>query len=186
MILETNRLILRQWRESDISDLIEGLNNIEVSKWLAYIPHPYTRDHAAQWINFCVENDKAGDARTSYYFAIELKPERKVIGGTSLERINKFHGTAGGGIWLNASYHGNGYATEAFGKRIQFAFADLGLRRLENGYFAGNESSLKMQQRFGYKIEGMRRKALKCTADGEYKDEYITALLIDEWIPHTL
>ena len=36
----------------------------------------------------------------------KLKENHKVIGGTSLERINKIQGTAGGGIWTNASYHG--------------------------------------------------------------------------------
>jgi len=28
----------------------------------------------------------------------------------------------------------------------------------------------------------MRRMAFRCMADGEIKDEYITSLLIDEWI----
>jgi RimJ/RimL family protein N-acetyltransferase len=31
MTLETRRLILREWYESDVEDLVEGLNNIEVS-----------------------------------------------------------------------------------------------------------------------------------------------------------
>jgi len=57
----------------------------------------------------------------------------------------------------------------------------LNLRRLENGYFNGNSSSFKMQEKFGYKIEGMRRRAFRCMADGEIKDEYITSLLKDEW-----
>ena len=43
VILETKRLILRDWDENDIDDLVEGLNNIEVSKWLAYVPHPFTK-----------------------------------------------------------------------------------------------------------------------------------------------
>ena len=71
---------------------------------------------------------------------------------------------------------------EAFGKRIDFAFNELKLRRLENGFFEGNRSSFKMQDKFGYKIEGIRRKAFRCMADGEIKDEFITGLLKDEWI----
>jgi RimJ/RimL family protein N-acetyltransferase len=38
-----------------------------------------------------------------------------------------------------------------------------------------------MQERFGYKLEGQRRKAYRCMADGELKDECITGLLIEEW-----
>lgn len=182
MTLETKRLVLREWNENDVEDLIEGLNNIEVSKWLSFVPYPYTKKDAEKWIEFCIENAKKDIDRTSYDFAIELKSEKKVIGGITLDRINKFQGTAGGGIWINAKYHCQGYGTEAFGKRIDFAFNELKLRRLENGFLNGNLSSFKMQEKFGYKIEGMKRKAFRCMADGEIKDEYITGLLIDEWI----
>jgi [ribosomal protein S5]-alanine N-acetyltransferase len=88
MKLETKRLILREWKEKDISDLVEGLNNLEVSKWLATAPYPYTKKDAENWIKFCIENAKKGNKRDSYYFAIELKYEKKVIGGVGLERIN--------------------------------------------------------------------------------------------------
>jgi RimJ/RimL family protein N-acetyltransferase len=82
---------------------------------------------------------------------------------------------------MNARYHGHGYGSEAFGEKIRFAFEDLDLRRLENGFFKGNSASLVMQQRFGYKIEGEKRQAYRCMADGELKDECITGLLRDEW-----
>ena len=53
MYLETKRLILRAWENKDVNDLIEGLNNIEVSKWLAMVPFPYDESHALYWINHC-------------------------------------------------------------------------------------------------------------------------------------
>ena len=179
--LETERLILRDWDEKDVADLVEGLNNLNVSRWLAMVPHPYTIEDALKWIAFCLSNDTRPGERTAYHFAIELKAERKVIGGTSLENISKARQTAGGGIWLNEKYHGHGYGSEAFGERVRFAFEDLDLRRLENGYFEGNASSFLMQQRLGYQLEGMRRKAFKCMATGEVMDEYITGLLKEDW-----
>ncbi len=184
MILETKRLFLREWNENDIEDLMEGLNKINVSKWLAFVPFPYTRTDAERWIQHCTEASSKCISRTSYEFAIELKSEKKVIGGVSLDRINGFHGTAGGGIWINEKYHRQGYGAEAFGKRIEFAFNELGLRRLENGYLAGNLSSFKLQERFGYRVEGKRRKAFRCMADGGIKDEYSTGLLKEEWKYH--
>lgn len=125
--------------------------------------------------------DAKGDNREAYEFAVELKSEKKVIGGVSLNKIDRFHGTAGGGIWINAKYHGCGYGTEAFGKRIEFAFNTLGLRRLENGFFEGNHASYRMQEKYGYKIEGVRRKGYRCMATGEIVDEYMTGLLKEEW-----
>ncbi len=179
--LETNRLILREWQSKDIEDLVEGLNNIEVSRWLAYIPCPYTERDAKEWISFCISNAE-NDKRKSYQFAIELKDVNKVIGGTSLDNINAIQGTAGGGIWINEKYHGQGFGMEAFNKRIDFAFNNLKLRRLDNGFFEGNKSSSKMQEKLGYKIEGKRRKGFLCLADGQHKDEIITGLLKEEWL----
>ncbi len=182
MKLKTKRLILREWNKKDIDDLVEGLNNLKVSQWLTKVPYPYTKKDAENWIKYCLKNNKKGKQRTSYYFAIELKSEKKVIGGVDLERIDRFQGTAKGGIWINAKYHGQGYGTEAFSEKIRFAFKDLKLRRLENGYLKGNTASFKMQKKFGYKLEGIKRKAYKCMADGKIKDEYITGLLKEEWV----
>jgi len=181
MRLETARLILREWSPKDIPDLIDGLNDLNVSKWLAFVPHPYTQQDAERWIQHCISISQDSGERSDYELAIVLKPEHKVIGGVSLRRISRLHGTAGGGIWVNAKYQGKGYGSEALGEKIRFAFEDLGLRRLENGFFEGNAASLAMQERFGYKLEGEKRKAYRCMADGEFKDESITGLLREDW-----
>ena len=175
VIIETERLILRQYKLEDISDIVEGLNNINVTKWLAGAPYPYTEKDAEYFITKSI-NEKL------YNFAIVLKSENKVIGGTQIANIDLHNGTAGGGIWISEKYWGHGYGTEAFGARIKYAFEVLGLRRLENGYFKGNEKSHKMQLRFGYKDEGIRRQKFVSKGSGKIEDEYITGLLKDEWI----
>ncbi len=175
IIIETDRLILRKWKLEDVDDIVDGLNNLNVTKWLSQVPFPYTKEDAKSFINKSIDNDL-------YNFAIVLKEENKVIGGTQLTNINYVHGTAGGGIWINEKYQGKGYGTEAFGARIKYAFDKLGLRRLENGYFKGNEKSHNMQLKFGYKDEGIRRKKFISQSTGNYEDEYITGLLKEEWI----
>lgn len=174
-IIETERLILRQWNMDDIEDMVEGLNNINVTKWLAGAPFPYTVKDAKEFISKTIDNNL-------YNFAIVLKGENKVIGGTQLTNISVANGTASGGIWINEKYQGFGYGTEAFGARIKYAFEVLGLRRLENGYFKENEKSHKMQLKFGYKDEGIKRQRFVSKATGKIEDEYITGLLKDEWI----
>ena len=175
IFIETDRLILRIWNMNDVDDLVEGLNNLNVTKWLAGAPYPYTKEDAEYFISDTIKNNL-------YNFAIVLKSENKVIGGTQLTNISKDNGTAGGGIWINEKYQGYGYGTEAFGARIKYAFEVLGLRRLENGYFKENEKSHQMQLRFGYKDEGVRRKRFVSKATGKEEDEYITGLLKEEWI----
>jgi RimJ/RimL family protein N-acetyltransferase len=179
--LATARLVLRDWMPADIPDLIEGLNDLSVSRWLAFVPHPYTQADAERWLVYFTQLPEKGSDRENYEFAIELSSAHKVIGGVSLTRVSRLHGTAGGGIWINARYQGHGYGSEAFGEKIRFAFVDLGLRRLENGFFKGNDASFTMQRRFGYQLEGERRQAYRCVADGMLKDESITGLLKAEW-----
>ena len=175
VIIETERLILRQYKLEDANDIVEGLNNINVTKWLAGAPYPYTEQDALYFINKSLNNNL-------YNFAIVLKSENKVIGGTQLTNIDMSNGTAGGGIWISEKYWRKGYGSEAFGARIKYAFEVLGLRRLENGYFKENEKSHKMKLKFGYKDEGIRRQRFISKATNKIEDEYITGLLKDEWI----
>ena len=123
IVIETERLMLRQWNMNDIADMVEGLNNINVTKWLAGATYPYTVKDAEEFIPKTIDNNL-------YNFAIVLKSENKVIGGNQLTNISVTNGTAGGGIWINEKYQWYGYGSEAFGARIQYAFEVLGLRRL--------------------------------------------------------
>ncbi len=79
MKLETERLILREWSEKDVNGLIEGLNNLDVAKWLAFVPYPYTKKDAEEWIKYCVKTVMKGNDRDCYEFAIELKSEKKLL-----------------------------------------------------------------------------------------------------------
>ena len=178
MVIESKRLILRSWEENDINDLVEGLNNINVSKWLARVPFPYTINDGKDFINYT----KSLDENKNISLAIVLKENNKVIGGTEITNINIKDGTAGGGIWLNEKFQKNGYGLEAFYTKIKYSFEELGLRRIENGYFPNNEKSHKMQLKLGYKDEGIRRKKFLCMATNEYVDECITGLLKEEFI----
>ena len=88
IIIETDRLILRQYKLEDVNDIVEGLNNLNVTKWLQGAPYPYTKEDALYFINKSIDNKL-------YNFAIVLKSENKVIGGTQLTNIDLHNGTAG-------------------------------------------------------------------------------------------
>ena len=85
MIIESKRIILRTWQDEDINDLVEGLNNINVSKWMAGVPYPYTENDAKDFINQVQKQDTS----LNISLAIVLKEENKVIGGTEITNINK-------------------------------------------------------------------------------------------------
>ena len=177
--IETSRLVLRPWSEADIEQLTLGLNDIEVAKWLAFVPHPYSTAHARDWVRRCQENARAGTEPTAYEFATELRFEQRVIGGISLNKIDRAAGTAGGGIWIANGYQGRGYGREAFEGKIRFAFGELGLVKLTNGYFDGNENSWAMQRKLGFRH--VAEVANRCMADGRQTIEHVTTLLRSDW-----
>ena len=49
--IETKRLIIKKIAIQNIDDLIEGLNNHNVSKWLINVPSPYTIKDSEYWLN---------------------------------------------------------------------------------------------------------------------------------------
>lgn len=180
MKIETKRLVLREVSEKDIEDIIEGVEKLAVSKWLLVVPHPYTKKDALWWINDCKKKAKKKE-RTSYDFVIELKSEKKMIGGIGLTKIDKFSGICSTGYWINPKYHRKGYASEAFDALLKFAFNKLKLRRINSSVFKGNPSSLILQKKFGFKEEGFKEKSKRAKADGKLKDEIITGLLKKDW-----
>ena len=148
MKIETERLVLREWNEGDIDDLVEGLNDFDTIKNMT-APFPYQIKDAKEFID---KNKK--HKNDSYYFAIELKDTGKVIGGTNVCLVN---GKVKGGIWINKDYQGKGYGTEAFDARAEFAFDIFDVAELENGFFDFNKKSLHMQEKLGYEIVGEKK-----------------------------
>lgn len=181
-VVTTETLVLRPWRGDDIDQLVDGLNNIEVAQWLAFVPHPYSRSDALRWIEHCQQPSSGEEPPKAYEFAIERKSDRAMIGGVSLNNIDMVNGSAGGGIWINAACHRRGYGREAFGARIRFAFDTLNLRELHNGYFRDNQPSWDLQKRFGYKHVAEAPRPRRCLADGSWKDEILTRLTREDWI----
>ena len=58
MEINGKRLILRSWKDEDVEDLVEGLNNINVSKWLSSVVYPYTKKDAEGFIAYAKESEK--------------------------------------------------------------------------------------------------------------------------------
>lgn len=172
--IETPRLVLRPWRATDVDALAAALDDMEIARWMAFVPHPYTPLHARAWIDKCLT--KPPDARD---FAITLKSDGALIGGVSLNKVDRQAGTAGGGIWIAGLHQGSGYGREAFEAKIDFAFDTLVLTKLVNGYFDGNARSRAMQEALGYRRVGETDS--RCMADGRVTIEHVTELVRGDW-----
>ena len=183
--IETERLILRQPEVRDIPDVVRNLSNLEVSKWLLVVPYPYREEDALWFINHCQEKSKQ-QPRKDYGYWMELKKQQQIIGGIGLHKVNEFQATGEVGYWLGADYHRKGYGSEALEALLSFAFNQLDLRRLEACVFVGNPSSGKLLEKYGFKLEGLKREAVRCKADGQIKDEFMYGLLRNEYKPREI
>lgn len=182
MKLKTERLLLRPANKNnkDIKDIVEGINNLNVSKWLLVVPYPYTKKDALCWINKNLKS-RFKKNKESMNFFIDLKKEKKIIGGIGLSNINRYQGTATIGYWLNENYWRKGYGSEALDAVLKQAFGKLKLRRVEAGVYSENPSSGKLLEKFGAVNEGIQRKARRSKADSKFHDEIIYGILKEDW-----
>lgn len=181
MRLETKRLILRPPRINDWKDVVEGANDLEVSRNLLAVPHPYQKKDALKWIKHCIKRHKSKNP-DDYTFFIELKSEHKIIGATGIHKIDKSQGIAKTGSWINRKYWRNGYILEAKVPILDFAFNKLKLRRIETAAIEENIASNNMSKKLGFKHEGTKRQAVIPKATGKIHDEQIYGLLKKEWL----
>lgn len=180
MMLETKRLILRPPKKTDWKDIVEGASDLEVSKMLLVVPHPYKKKDALGWVNSCMAKWKKKD-KSDYTFFIVLKSENKVIGATGIHELDKRQGKAVTGSWINKRYWRKGYILEAKVPVLDFAFNKLKLRKIETSAFVENSASNKMSKKLGFRLEGTKRQSVISKSDGKIHDENIYGLLRKEW-----
>ena len=180
MILKTKRLILRKPKISDSKDLVEGLNNKEVSEFLATVPYPYKESDAKWWIKKCLK-DWGKNKKEDYKFFIELKLEKKIIGAIDISNLNNQNKTCETGSWINKKYWRKGYIMEAKIAINEFAFNKLKVRKMETEVYSKNKASNAAQLAMGYKYEGCRIKHGISKATGKINDENIYGLMKEDW-----
>jgi len=154
--LETERLILRAWKETDSDDLYEYARTELVGPNAGWAPHK-DEDESKKIIEMFIKNDDV--------YAIELKSEGKVIGGIGMhkthlgENLGQLKQREIGYV-LNPSYWGNGYVPEAVNFLIQYGFEELGLDVIWCGHFETNMKSKRVNEKCGFKYQLSRIQVL--------------------------
>lgn len=143
-ILESERLILRPARPSDIQSMTVWLSDFDVARMTSRVPHPY---HEADAEAFFTR-----DAGDSHAFAIQRRGDGVFMGMTGLHPADDFEF----GYWLGKPFWGFGYATEAAYRLARFAFEDLGQETVHAGWFYDNPASGNVLAKLGARHNGSR------------------------------
>jgi ribosomal-protein-alanine N-acetyltransferase len=83
------------------------------------------------------------------------------------------------GYYGSAEHAGQGYMSEGLALVLQRAFGELGLHRVEANIQPGNEASLALARRAGFRREGFSPRYLKI--GGRWRDHERWAILSDDW-----
>ncbi|MBM7587258.1 ribosomal-protein-alanine N-acetyltransferase [Bacillus pakistanensis] len=173
-VLETERLILREVKVEDASDMHMYLADKEVVKYMGLEPFQTVDDvwDEIKWYNSIYEED------TGIRWGITLKDVGKVIGSCGfLNRIPK-HYRAEIGFELSKDYWGKGMASEALEAVVKFGYHHYQLERIEALIEPGNLPSQKLVERQGFIKEGLlRHYEFTC---GKFDDLYMYSLLKED------
>ena len=148
MILETERLVLREMGAQDLPNLAEMLQNPAVM--YAY-EHDFSDADVQTWLDRQIArygNDGFG------LWAVVLKETREMIGQAGLTmQPYRGAGVLEIGYLLKERFWHWGYATEAASRCKQYAFEDLDRDRVYSIIKADNLASIKVAEGIGMRRE---------------------------------
>jgi len=145
--VETERLVLRQWRESDLDAFAEMMADPEVTRYL--VP-PVPVDRLTSWRLLAMYVGH-GVMRGYSHWAIELRETGEFIGRAGPWRPDGWPALELG--WAIARRHqGRGYATEAGKVALQVSWERLKPDRLISLVRLGNDASVAVARRLGGRL----------------------------------
>lgn len=150
IVIETSRLILREWKMSDVDDMFEYASVPGVGEMAGWPHHP-DRETSEYRVNKFIEEKKT--------FAIVYKENNKVIGSIGVEfyaaedKLSEFFDYKGRSIGyiLSKDYWGQGLMPEAVKAVINYLFDVLDYDFLLCSYFDFNHQSKRVQEKCGFK-----------------------------------
>ena len=171
--LETERLILRSFKDSDLKDFYEYASEDGVGEMAGW-KHHESIEETKEILDLFIEEDKV--------FAICLKDNNKVVGSVGVEKygmedkLTEFFNYNGReiGYVLGKDYWGKGIMPEAVNAVINYLFNERSLDFLICGYYDFNRQSKRVQEKLRFKPY---RKLTMNTNMGTKEDGTLTLLL---------
>jgi RimJ/RimL family protein N-acetyltransferase len=148
---------LRPWRKSDVRELVRICRDEEIVRWTA-VPRAYSEADARLYL---LRRHDAIRAGTAAPFAVVSNPQAELIGSIALVRIAWEHLRAEVGYFLARDARGAGHATRAVRLICEWAFASLGVERVDLYAATGNPASQRVAERAGFTREAVLRSFMR-------------------------
>lgn len=176
MILETTRLILRPWRETDAGSLYGFAKNPLIGPTAGWPVHTSV-ENSRQIIREILSADET--------YAVTIKNDDTAVGSIGLMIGDKSNldidsGDVEIGYWIGVPYWGQGYIPEAVHELMRYAFDELDISTIWCGYFDGNEKSKRVNEKCGFKFHHTE-KDKEWPLINETKTQHVTCITKKEW-----
>lgn len=177
--LQTARLTLRALRKGDAEDITRLVNDWEVVKNLAVVPHPYELKMAHEFIDaaherashlgqvFGVEISASG----SFIGVVGLRPERGIPGGGSGLEI---------GYWFGREHWGQGYGSEAAARAVAYGFEEERVDQIWAPLDKANVASRKVLAKAGLNL--VAAASLYLPAHEEARESWVMSRTREDWL----
>lgn len=139
-MLKTDRLIIRQFQENDLEDLILLIHDKMSSKYAPYDTQ-WPIDSPKDILAYFMNDDE--------WYAVELINKKKVIGFVAASRTDDV-AIRDLGYTIHSAYQNKGYACEACRALIEYYTKECGIGKFTAGTADCNEPSVKLLDKLGF------------------------------------
>ena len=176
MILETERLILRRFDESDAENVYLYAKDPDVGPIAGWPPHKSV-DESREVIRNVFSGAEA--------YAVCLKSDSKAIGAIELKLNGHTDMTEKDdecelGYWLGKPFWGQGIIPEAVREILRHAFEDIGMNKVWCGYYDGNVKSKRVQEKCGFRYQ-WTTPDVDVPLMNEIRTGHVSCLTKEEW-----
>ena len=173
MILKTERLILRPWREEDAPDLYRYAKDPEVGPPAGWPPHTDV-EMSREIIRTVLAVPET--------YAVCRREDERPIGSIGLHRndLAERDDEYELGYWIGKPFWGQGLIVEASRELLRHAFADLGMKRIWCGHYEGNSKSRRVMEKLGFAYHHTTE-GLEVTLLGEVRTGHSLLLTREMW-----
>ena len=147
-MIETERLILRPWREEDAGTLYKYASDPEIGPIAGWPPHTSV-ENSLEIIRTVFNAPET--------YAVVVKETGEPVGACGIMFSDGLHsatmknGEAEIGYWIGKPYWGRGLIPEAGAALLARCFNELGLDAVWCGYYDGNTKSKRVCEKCGFK-----------------------------------
>jgi len=175
-LLETDRLQIRQFQDSDLESFLDYRNDPDVAKYQGW-DVPYPREKALEFVVEMSAKEPPVDGEW-FQAAIEEVDTGHMVGDVAFF-LKKDDPQAYIGCTIARSHWRKGYGIEAVRRLLDYLFGELDLHRVIAITDVENVASFSVLDRMGFRREGHFVENLMFK--GQWASEYHYAMLKREW-----